>query len=240
MEWEKSKIIPVQAWRGALAFWGLALHKDYNWSTYEWLLAKVQKAANPSTPELFAEAVSNDLNAELSKMSFETPSDAGIGIHFSAYEYMDGYWIPELYLISNWADTSYSALRPDGVGVTRESFHTVSGEAPKPEHRDKEYRLIVHSRIQSGVILTYNNGDPALFNVSAGAVLGMFEQLARRGTLKEPRDWQTYVNIARRPIEIVSHVQQDFSRPGTRLVGGKLHDLAITPGGEYFSTSGDC
>ena len=92
---------------------------------------------------------------------------------------------------------------------------------------------------QSGEMLIYNNGDPVLFNNAANAVLGMFRELAARGSLAQPGNVMTYLAMARRPIEVVSEAQHDFCRERARVVGDKPHDLAITPKGEYISTTGD-
>ncbi len=44
------------------------------------------------------------------------------------------------------------------------------------------------------------------------------------------------IQLARRPVEVVSEIQRDFCQAGRRTVGGKIHDLAITPGGRYLSS----
>jgi hypothetical protein len=172
-EWEHSKIVPVHRWRGAMSYWGLAKHPAHNWSTVDWLQDQVKSAGQESTPEEFAQRVTVNLAEAISKMSFAKPVDSGIGIHFTAYEYIDNRWIPELFLISNWADTNYQSL------------------------------------------------------------------LDMRGNLTKPQQIETYLAMARRPIEIISSAQRDFGREDTRIVGGKPHDLAITPSGEYHSTTGD-
>ena len=88
-------------------------------------------------------------------------------------------------------------------------------------------------------MLIYNNGDPAMFNPAAKALLNMFKLLDARGLLSGRGEPRTYLDMARRPIEIVSDAQHDFCEAGSRLVGGKLHDLAVTPNDEYISTTGD-
>jgi hypothetical protein len=88
-------------------------------------------------------------------------------------------------------------------------------------------------------MLMYNNGDPVMFTSAANAMLAMFRALAQRGKLAGAGKVQTYLAIARRPIEVVSKAQVDFCHEGARVVGGKPHDLAITPNGEYLSTTGD-
>lgn len=240
-EWERSKIVAVPKWRGAMGYWGLAKYDAYKWSTFDWLQERANGAGQYSSAEEFAQRLKEQLSEEIAKMRFVKPSDAGIGIHFTAYEYLDNYWIPELFLISSFADTTYSFLHPDGVRLSRETYHhTVRDVGPSPDHREARYRLQVHQYLHElGHMLMYNNGDPIMFNTAAPAILGMFRELGRRGILDRSERVKTYLAIARRPIEVVSEAQHDFCKKGTRLIGGKPHDLAITPGGEYTSTTGD-
>ena len=54
-------------------------------------------------------------------------------------------WIPELFLISNWLDPSYRALRPEVVGVTWETFHVISAESRNERQRETLYPLKVRA-----------------------------------------------------------------------------------------------
>ena len=236
-ESERSKIVAVRQWRGAMAYWGLATRG--NWSTFDWLRDRAAHTRNFSSAEEFAGAIALQLQEELSRIHFDRPIDAGVGIHFTAYEFMNDYWIPELFLISNWADPSYTTLRPNGVGASRETYHTITDQPPRIEHRESDSRLRVHAFLQEGRILIYNNGDPTLFNAAANGLGAMFRELARRGRINAPQEIGTYLAVARRPIEIVANAQRDFCSPETRIVGGRLHDLAVTPGGVYSSSTGD-
>lgn len=240
-EWERTKIVAVPHWRGAMAYWGLATYDVYQRSTLDWLQERAQEADQSSSPEDFARRMTEMLNEAISKMTFHRPLDAGIGIHFTAYEYINNYWIPELFLLSNFEDPSYQLLHSDGVRFSRETYHHIDRNVPgpRPEHREAKYRLKVHEHLQAGGMLIYNNGDPFMFNPAAEAILTMIRELARRGNLAYPDNVATYRAIVRRPIEIVSRVQLDFARQETRTVGGKPHDLAVTPNGEYSSDSGD-
>ncbi len=239
IEWERSKIIAVRRWRGAMTYWGVAKFDAYNWSTFDWLTERAYEAPSFSLPEEFANDVAAKLNTALANMQFVNPKAGGIGIHFTAYEYLNDYWIPELFLISNWTNTLYSDVRPEGVGVSRETYHAVMEEPPAEKHRELQYRMKVHDFLQEGKFIVYNNGDPSLFNPAANAILKMFEELARRGRLNAPSEIKTHLAMARRPVEIVSKAQVDFCPEGMRVVGGKPHDLAVTPNGEYRSNTGD-
>lgn len=240
VEWEQTKIVPVHHWRGAMAYWGLARYEAHGWSTFDWLQEQAKTAASCDSAEEFAQDLSEELQRAIAQMRFVKPVHAGIGIHFTAYEHIDDYWIPELFLISNWADSSYRSLRSGGVSSSRETYHTVANVASEHEHRKVKFRLEVHRYLnQRGAMLIYNNGDPVMFNAAAYAMLGVFGALARRGELTESGRVETYLAMARRPIEVVSKAQLDFCREGARVVGGRPHDLAITPNGQYKSTTGD-
>lgn len=144
-----------------------------------------------------------------------------------------------MFLISNWLDTSYSALRPSGLGVTRETFHIVSKEPPDQRHRESTYRPRVHEFLQAGNMLGYNNGDPALYNPAANGLFSMFAELARRGKLSNSDALETCAALARTPVEIVARAHRSSCRKGQRLVAGMTHELAITPNGAYESSTGD-
>jgi hypothetical protein len=240
-EWERTKIVAVPHWRGVMAYWGLAVYDAYQWSTLDWLQERAQETNQYTSSEDFARAMTEMLNEAISKMTFHRSLDAGIGIHFTAYEYINNYWIPELFLLSNFEDPSYRSLHSDGVHLSRETYHHIDRNVrgPQPEHRETTYRLKVHKHLQAGGMLIYNNGDPLLFNPAASAIFAIIQELVRRGKLGNPASTATYRAIVRRPIEIVSRMQLDFARQETRTIGGKPHDLAVTPNGEYSSDSGD-
>jgi hypothetical protein len=237
LESQQSKIVTVRQFRGMMSYWGLATFDQYSWSTYEWLGR--QATGKFHSAEEFAYYIADELNKALSSMDFRDPKESGIGIHFSAYERVGDYWIPEMFLISNWEDPSYMSLRSSGVGCSRETFHTLSQQTPSPDHGNREFRMCVHNYLQENNYIGYNNGDPLIFNPAAGAIFEQFKAIARRGHLKDSASVRTYLNMTRRPVEIVTKTQLDFCEDKFRCVGGKSHDLAVTPEGIYESTSGD-
>lgn len=237
VEWQCPKIVKVEKWRGAASYWGLAKASTYKWCTYDWLRDMASQAAVHSSPERFADAVARDLNRTLSRLS--EPAHTGIGIHFTAYERIEGYWIPELFLITNFTDPSYRCLNPDGVRVSRETYHQLTNEDPLPEHREDEYRLRVHNALKNGLIFNYNNGDPEMFNPVADAMFNALRIARTRGKLRDLSDIKTCIAIARTPVAVISDLQRDFFQTNTRIVGGKVHDLAVTPTGSYQSNTGD-
>jgi hypothetical protein len=242
VENERTKLVHVPRLRGALAYFGLAQIESRGkvvWSTLDWLKQQAQKTAT-STPEEFAQRVAVGLNTELAKYSFKRERDKGIGIHFTTYERVKDYWVPELFLISNWVSPLYADIRPNGIGVSRETYHTVTQVPPAPEHRNVEFRTKVHEVLHSGKMLIYNNGDPELFNPVAQAMLQNIGQLVQRGLMKAVTSDREHCAVVRRPIETVSKFLSDFTTEDKRWIGGKLHDLCVSPGGICWSSSGDC
>jgi len=115
INWRQTKLVHVKRWRGALSYWGLAQLTEC--STLEWLRKRARIAGESPNPEEFANALAVDLNSELARLCVSKPSDKGIGIHFTAYERLDGRWIPELFLISNWEGIPYAKIHSTGLGA---------------------------------------------------------------------------------------------------------------------------
>lgn len=165
----------------------------------------------------------------------------GLGIHFTAYEYIDNQWIPELFLISNYEDETYRVVRSDGFRVTRETYGTISNTRERSrEDGKKQRRLAVQAALaDSPLMLQYCNGDPVIYLPLAQAVLSSFMQLSGRGILKDRDSPDAHRAIVSRPVDLVSRLMRDFVRKESRNIGGKIHNLSITPGGTFASTSGD-
>lgn len=153
---------------------------------------------------------------------------------------MSGYWVPELFLVSNWTDTSYSAVRPKGFSVTRETYATIRGLSERsPEHGEAGPHLEVHAAFhEQPLMLRFVNGDPVLFNPIANAMLDCFMAMRARGELHDPESAKTHLALVRRPVELVGRLVSDFAWPGRRRVGGRPQDLAVSPGGVYESSTG--
>ena len=79
-----------------MGYWGLA--QCQNWSTLDWLQGRAQTASQFSDPEQFANALAADLNGALANLPLTPFLEKGLGIHFTAYERINDYWIPELFL----------------------------------------------------------------------------------------------------------------------------------------------
>ncbi|HEY3936427.1 MAG TPA: hypothetical protein VGL97_03310, partial [Bryobacteraceae bacterium] len=141
--------------------------------------------------------------------------------------------------ISNWTDRSYTGMHLGALRVTRETYHAISNQTPRPNHALQPARIRVHDFLQNGNVLTFNNGDPILYGPGARGIFEMLQQIAQRGKLANPNTMEVWASVARRPIETVSKAQLDFCRKGQQLVGGKPHELAVDSVGRYFSRTGD-
>lgn len=237
-DWKKTKIVPVRPFRGAMSYYGLA-HIEECWSTLDWLCDQAKTANKYATAEQFAHALADALNREIKALPFRRELEKGIGIHFSAYIRISDYWIPELFHISNWYDPTYTALRSEGVGASGDISGKILEKFPELRGNEVATRVEVHKAIHSGIWFQYNNGDPRLFNMAAKAIFDMLEELDNRGILRDTNNIETMRNLTKLPVKIVSNIQQEFCADGTRVVGGTIHDLAITPNGDYISKSGD-
>jgi hypothetical protein len=239
LEHQASKLVRVPAWRGAMAYWGLATLG--NWNTKHWLETQATHAGSHGSAEDYALALAGNLNRELGRLAFSRPLESGLGIHFTAYEYVDGYWIPELFVVTNWNDPTYSAVRPGGFYVTRETYGTLQNLQDRSlEHREPVSRRVVHAALhQNQVMFRFNNGDPALFNPVGDSVFNTFSKLYGRGHVRDSASALTHLSLVRRPVDVVIKLLADLAEPTSRVIGGKSHDLAISPGGDYESTTGD-
>jgi hypothetical protein len=110
-EWKESKLMAVPHWRGIIGYWGFA--ELGTWSTIHWLRDRARDASRFVSAEQFAMDLGGSLNNALKALLVRRPLDLGIGIHLSVYERIKGYWVPELFHIRNWADTSYTKLLSD-------------------------------------------------------------------------------------------------------------------------------
>lgn len=237
VESQETKIVAVPAWRGALAYWGLAGISS-RWKTLDWLRSQASNAGRHGTAEHFAEDLARNLEAELLRLGVARSLGGGIGIHLTVYERLGNYWIPELFLISNYLDPTYSSIQPSGVLWSRETYGTITGEDRRPSHGLQEVRQRVQQFLGAGGWLQYNNGDPALFNAPSGALHEAIQESNRRGLLGG-MGTDRIRGLARLPVETIVEIQRTFYRSGRRIVGGRVHDLTVTPEGVYTSTSGD-
>ncbi|TSA37102.1 MAG: hypothetical protein D4R64_06200 [Porphyromonadaceae bacterium] len=246
LEWQQAKIISVPKLNACISYWGFAgtLKKvpkpdqkaEWLWLTYDWLK---KQSENPKykTLEDFSKDIREGLDKEFNKLSFNKPTDKGIGLHIAGLEKIDGYIIPELFLVCNFTDPSYQKV--ESLGISRNTFHTIANVPATLDHNKKEFRIKVKEFLSKGGLISYNNGDPVMFNMVSSTISYGFQIATQRKVLKQINSVQDTIPIVKRPIEIISTIQKDFYKPDKRMVGGKIHDLCIDNYGNINSTSGD-
>ncbi len=226
----KTKIVKVEKFNGIMSYWGHAL--DHNWDTLNWLRERASRAKDFPNPESFISSLSTDLRSAIGQK--------GIGIHFSAYEEVGADLIPELFIMSSWTNSNYTDLLAGPYRVTRETYAAFMGDRCQIErHGEPSFRQQVRKVLHELPFpkQLFNNGDPLLFNPTASAITHFLIELNERQWMKDPDLLEAHQEIARAPIQTISILLEKLSRPGKRLIGGDIHDLAINSDGEYHSTS---
>ncbi|HRF50602.1 MAG TPA: hypothetical protein PLC98_23440 [Anaerolineales bacterium] len=259
VETKQTKIVRVPVWKGLLSYWGLSRYPLHNWSTLDFLMECANAAHSFASPAAFADQMRETLTTKFQSFGVDSPEIGGLGIHFAAYEYVDGFAVPELFLISNFEDIKYSRLSPGGFHCTRETYHLlnepgsiVEPEA-KPHHADIDFRRLVYRRIfHDNKMQVYNNGDTLMFNPVAGAILDSTKEIRERGDLKDPDSVTEMLNLAGTAVSVVSMLQMKFVKSerqrrrnreaeitGKRRIGGATHAVAVAPNGLYVPQGSD-
>lgn len=245
IEWQQSKLVRLQKFAGTISFWGSAVAEpilplppdkdltEFKWTLYQWLTDK-SKNVHESTIEEFVIRLTNELKDEYRKRNWGTQ---GLGVHITGYEFIDNTYIPELFLISNYSDTSYTQTRE--LSYSRETYHTLTDTPAEEKHRELAYRKVVQLYLNEGGFFIYNNGNPRLFNPVFNAFWDSYRASIIDGRAKKIETLKDHIAIVRRPIEIVSQFQSDFFKKDKILIGGRTHDLSVWRDGNYSSTSGD-
>ena len=246
IEKRKSKIISVKKFNGALVYWGLAKIKINNkeWFTYDYLKEKSNDSRNFSNPEDFANSIRDELTDKFLHTNFAHLSDSGLGIHFSAYEEIDGKQIPELFVIRNFEGIKYREVNPQGFNVTRNTFCIIPDEYKNKFDTNStnsinESRKIVSQYLQEGHYFIFNNGDPDLSSFAINGLLQMVKIAGDRKILVKLDEAKTYRQMALWIVNCVSEFQTKFIIKGQRIVGGNRHNLSITPTKLFNSDTGD-
>ena len=109
LEYNKPKIIAVEKYHAALAYYGLAKYK--NWNTYDWIKGIIKGYPREIDLNTFSEYLKVDLNNKLNEF-FPDKLDIrrGIGIHLAGYLKLENEIIPELFHISNFTNPLYNEI----------------------------------------------------------------------------------------------------------------------------------
>ena len=234
IESQASKLFRVESLRGIAGYCGLA--EWGRWTVRDWLRGR---ARNPGheTAQAFAESLAEDLNGLMRAIPRE---QRGIGIHFGAYERVQGDWIPELFWITNWTDPPNQRVRDSGKVVARRESYGLAVQAGMPACDGLEaQRLAVGRWFAASGFQTYNNGDPELFHPVAsgfGAALGVLQR-RREMPLPTESDWRAWSHVVRAPVETMSKVIRELVPRGQRRIGGRTHDQLVSHRGEFHSRS---
>jgi hypothetical protein len=132
---------------------------------------------------------------------------------------------------------NYSALSVTGVGASRETSASAFNARDAIGGVNIQNRIALNNWLNAGNYITYNNGDPYLFNTAAIAMMGMIQVLKSRNKLKSVNKIDTYIKISRFPVDTVTHMQKQLCKKGTQVVGGEderhfvyRHSYSPTPG----------
>jgi hypothetical protein len=232
-EFRKSKIVPIRNFKAAAAYWGLA--KIGTWRTYDFLKEKATNSNNFNSFEEFANDLKNKLNEKLNSINFANPLHRGIGIHLVGYEKIGNQEFPELFLISNFTDPSYTSV--GDLAISRNLYGTLPDELKAPNLSLAEQRARIIQFLDDIGLFIFNNGDPMLFIQAANAIHGMFKVALERRTIKDGE--KIIMKLASKPIETIKEMQKDFLKKEYIRVGGKIHHLLITERGDFKSDTGD-
>ena len=233
IDFKKSKIVPIRKFKAAAAFWGLA--KVEKWNTYDFLIAQAAKADSFTSFEDFANTLKAQLENKLNSIPVTNPDHKGIGIHLVGFESINNQDVPELFLISNYTDLSYSHVGE--LAISRRLFDTLPDELKTDATSIEKKREKIMAFLNDGKAFIFNNGDPILFMPVANTVLTIFNVVRTRNVLKTGEE--TFAKFVSSPIEIIKNIQKGFFDKKYIRVGGKIHNLLITKQGDFISSTGD-
>jgi len=234
IEYTKPKILRMEKYHAAASYWGLA--KYGNWDTLEFIKNVLRDSDRNIPLSKFVDILKTELELALNRILPGNDLRKGIGIHITGFENIDNIILPELYLISNFTDPTYSALKR--MYVAPQLYGTLPNNYHQNGLTRNEQRARINNYLRTGNFFTYNNGDPALFNNYANSIFNSIKVLQNRNILGHISN-EVLRSLAKRPIEIIKRIQVDFCPQDKRLVGGKIHDLLITSNRDYISNSGD-
>ena len=229
IEFKKSKIVPIKKFKAAASYWGLA--KVGNWRTYDFLVKIATQEKEYDSFENFASYLKDELNKKLNSFTFSNPLHKGIGIHLVGYENINKQEIPELFLITNFTDETYTKV--EEFKVKRNLYKTLPEEYITVDDNIGNQRKQILKFLDNGGMFIFNNGDPALFNPVAKAINEMFKVAWSRNDLQEGT--RKYAKLAVAPIEVIKTIQKNFFKKDSIRIGGKTHYLLTTRLGEYIS-----
>lgn len=249
VSWKDRKIFIFSNcnFHGAMAFWGLAyLFGEHNielFSTSKWLNNKAKESLNYKNPEEFVSYMTEELNKTISKYNIVGENGKGIGIQLCTYENIDGFKIPEMFVIRNYDGTNYSKINQK-IEYFRSTYDEVQiqsknalSEVNNKIQGEKEHRKKVYDYLQEDKIIIFNNGDPVSTNIVNLALFELIDRAKKENLNKPLNNTLVFRNLAKWAVITVSNFQRDFYKQECIKVGGKPHSLSITPNGIFESNT---
>lgn len=172
----RAKVVLFSKLRGGASFWGsVTAQKGFGMVDLRTLLIDRAKALSSHSEAIKLDDYMNELAGEMNARFRETRiQNKGVGIHFSAFETVEGVGdVPELFLITNFRG-DYSAA-PE-FAAQRQTYFTLSNEKDYAfeKHHLPEYRKQVVDHLRSGSGFHYCNGQPELFGEALPSVNGRY------------------------------------------------------------------
>jgi len=230
IETRQPKLVCIKPLRMVVSYWGLA-RTNSGFNTFEFLKSFAARNKGATSPEQFASVLASEITNKIRSFRLATPAD-GLGIHIATFESVSGIYIPELFLCTNYLNTSYTSTSPN-FSVTRESF-----KDPKYLNRsDPNARMEFYSSLMNHLVVRFNNGDPELFNPLADAIMQMSMVLQSRVYLSTAKKIEAYRQWVREPIQAIADLQKRICKKNNRLVGGIVHDVIIYQSGNIQPSS---
>lgn len=233
-----SKTVKFSQFRGAMSVFGL-MHL-HGWDIIDWLEQQSIRAVEKKlqSPSHFA----NQIEHQLREIFFShNVTQHSVGIHFTAYEWKNQMWTPELFFITNFRGIHGQTQHYIGgleMAHQRQTFFSYSGETRYDFHNHG--RAYIRAKISAylmngGFPFVYKNGDPSLFQNLDTEIFD--HQLAQI-----PHGLPTDLDFSHAALAKVNSLALlHAARPDTtRRIGAPCHNLLIRPEGEnlYESLTG--
>ncbi|MEC5127123.1 hypothetical protein VSU19_10210 [Verrucomicrobiales bacterium BCK34] len=230
IEARRPKIICSKPLTLTISYWGLARFGTFD--TFNFLKNFTAENRNASDHEEFAKQLSHELTVKIRSLRLNQ-NQRGVGVHLAFYENVGGKRIPELILVSNFKDPTYSSTS-DTVSFSR---RTAVDLEKHPDFQGKPSRQEFLSWLENHHVMRFNNGDPELFSSAADAIMKMTMAIRARGKFPKGSDYDAYRLWVREPIETIKEVHRRVCPKKHRIVGGQIHDVLMLPNGEFKTSS---
>jgi len=188
IEYRRPKIVRIEKFLGSFSYWGLAAKSKFSkWTMYGWLKIIANDSQKFSDFERYANYVRDELNKEFIAQKIDKQY-TGVGIHLTGYEIINGNKIPELFLISNFTDPTYTTI--GDLFVSRQLFNTMPNEFKTGNENlcQTDKQLIVKEFLRQGKMFIFNNGDPEMFNSLSNAYKEAMTISKNRKVIKDSND----------------------------------------------------